>query len=155
MTNKMVPSIILSVFAFVIAIVIVYFLGGVIEESFWVKGMKIDQWKALLMKEVAVTGVLMALCAITWIVRTYTMDTITEKGQANPRPLWIMLFLVAAAISLVVPFSFTVLGLIPHLHVFNILASGAIFTITYYFVTVFCTPVVFQYAPLGASAIRG
>lgn len=156
MTNKMVPSIIISLFAIVIGVIMVYFIGCQIEESFWVKGMKQAEWQSLYLREVCVTGLLVELCSLGWIIRTYTMPSVTEDGgDVFPRPLWIGLFVLAMIFSVGAPFFCTVLSVLPHLHVFNILLSFVLFVVIHYFVTVFCTPNIFKYAPIGAGVLRG
>lgn len=154
-SSKMIMFVVISLAVMAISIGLVYFLGGVVEEHFWVKGIKVEEWQSLYLKVVGITGGLVCLSSIIWIVRSSLMPSVTVAGHADPRPLWIILFVLSIAESLIVPFGLTFAGYIPHLHFANIILSAFIFMLGFYFVTVFGTPDKFKFAPLGASALRG
>lgn len=153
--GKMFLSLLISLVAVVIVIAAMYFLGSVIEERFWVKGIKLAEWQSLYMKVLLATGACVFISCAIWIVRTFTMNTLTANGQADPRPMWIGLFVLSIAEALIIPFICSATGYIPHLHIINIAVGAILMVLAFYFTTVFGTPDKFKYAPLGASSLRG
>lgn len=147
-------GIVIALFGIAVATILVYFLGCTIEEHFWVKGIKQADWQAIYLKVVGINGILVFLASIGWVIKSHTTPAVTANGQSDPRPFWIVMLMVAIAVSLIVPFGLTFAGFIPHLHIVNILVSTLIFALVHYFVTVFSTPDKFKYAPLGAGVFR-
>lgn len=156
--KSMGPALGISFVAFIVVTIVVYFLGGVVEESMGTWGaMDIGEWDEIYQKSVAITGILSMLCAMAWSGRVYNMDTLDSFGnRVNPRGYWVMLFLASLVISLAVPFVIKMMAPSDyHLHMLNILLGAGLFLLTFFLVTVVGTPSKFKYAPVGAELIRG
>lgn len=154
MNSKSLVSIAATAVLMCIAVGVVYLIGCNIEQAHWVKGIKLAEWQSIYLKVLSITGFLVFLSNLIWVVRSSTANPFDSAGHVDMRPTWLLLTMLAIAESIGVPLIMNAMDFIPHLYFLNIVIGAVVFVLVYYVCSIFGSAENFKFAPIGAGIIR-